>query len=213
MNIRELLLSANPVLPVLAISRLEDGIPLAEALFNSGLKVIEVTLRTESALEIIRELKKSLPQVKVGAGTVTNVAQLKELEQMGADFAVSPGSTPALLEAGKLVNLPFLPAISSVSEIMVGMDFGYETFKFFPAQASGGVSALKAFSGPFPNIKFCPTGGISENNYQDYLNLKNVLCIGGTWVAPADAIANQQWQRIEQICSTLTAQKKGQSGS
>jgi 2-dehydro-3-deoxyphosphogluconate aldolase/(4S)-4-hydroxy-2-oxoglutarate aldolase len=130
---------------------------------------------------------------------VTRVEQLKQLEDVGADFAISPGATPKLLEAGQQTSMPFLPAIASVSEMMQGLEMGYSHFKFFPAAASGGLSALKAFSGPFPDVKFCPTGGISVNDFTQYLALPSVVCVGGSWVVPADALNQGDWARIEQL--------------
>lgn len=197
-QVQDILERAFPVMPVLAVSRVEDAQPLARALKAGGLKVLEVTLRTSAAIDVIAEMKK-VDGIIVGAGTVTRVEQLKQLEDIGADFAISPGATPRLLEAGKQTSMPFLPAIASVSEMMQGLEMGYEHFKFFPAAASGGVSALKAFAGPFPDVKFCPTGGISVKDFTQYLALPNVVCVGGSWVVPADALNQGDWDRIEQL--------------
>lgn len=197
-SVSEILQQAYPVMPVLAVHRVEDARPLAEALQAGGLKVLEVTLRTEAAIDVIAEMKK-VEGVIVGAGTVTRVEQLKQLEEVGADFAISPGATPRLLDAGLQTSMPFLPAVASVSEMMQGMELGYTHFKFFPAAASGGVSALKAFAGPFPDVRFCPTGGISVKDFRDYLALDNVACVGGSWVVPADALNQGDWGRIEQL--------------
>ncbi|HET8904708.1 MAG TPA: bifunctional 4-hydroxy-2-oxoglutarate aldolase/2-dehydro-3-deoxy-phosphogluconate aldolase [Saccharospirillum sp.] len=197
-QVQDILERAFPVMPVLAVSRVEDAQPLARALKAGGLKVLEVTLRTSAAIDVIAEMKK-VDGIIVGAGTVTRVEQLKQLEAIGADFAISPGATPRLLEAGKQTSMPFLPAIASVSEMMQGLEMGYEHFKFFPAAASGGVSALKAFAGPFPDVKFCPTGGISVKDFTQYLALPNVVCVGGSWVVPADALNQGDWDRIEQL--------------
>ncbi|MCH8529259.1 MAG: bifunctional 4-hydroxy-2-oxoglutarate aldolase/2-dehydro-3-deoxy-phosphogluconate aldolase [Saccharospirillum sp.] len=197
-QVQSIMEQAYPVMPVLAVSRVEDAIPLAEALKAGGLTVLEVTLRTEAAIDVIAAMKQ-VEGVIVGAGTVTRVEQLKQLEAVGADFAISPGATPRLLEAGRQAAMPFLPAVASVSEMMQAMELGYEHFKFFPAASSGGVSALKAFAGPFPNVRFCPTGGISAKDFTDYLALPNVLCVGGSWVVPADALNQGDWQRIEQL--------------
>ncbi|WP_127555970.1 bifunctional 4-hydroxy-2-oxoglutarate aldolase/2-dehydro-3-deoxy-phosphogluconate aldolase [Saccharospirillum alexandrii] len=197
-QVQDILEHAFPVMPVLAVSRVEDAQPLARALKAGGLTVLEVTLRTSAAIDVIAEMKK-VEGIIVGAGTVTRVEQLKQLEAVGADFAISPGATPRLLEAGQQTSMPFLPAIASVSEMMQGLEMGYEHFKFFPAAASGGVSALKAFAGPFPDVKFCPTGGISVNDFTQYLALPNVVCVGGSWVVPADALNQGDWARIEQL--------------
>ncbi|MEX0623682.1 bifunctional 4-hydroxy-2-oxoglutarate aldolase/2-dehydro-3-deoxy-phosphogluconate aldolase [Saccharospirillum sp.] len=197
-QVQEILERAFPVMPVLAVSRVEDAVPLARALKAGGLTVLEVTLRTSAAIDVIAEMKK-VDGIIVGAGTVTRVDQLKQLEAIGADFAISPGATPRLLEAGQQTSMPFLPAIASVSEMMQGLEMGYEHFKFFPAAASGGVSALKAFAGPFPDVQFCPTGGISVNDFTQYLALPNVVCVGGSWIVPADALNQGDWDRIEQL--------------
>lgn len=197
-QVQSIMEQAYPVMPVLAVTRVEDAIPLAEALKAGGLTVLEVTLRTEAAIDVIAAMKQ-VEGVIVGAGTVTRVEQLKQLEAVGADFAISPGATPRLLEAGKQAAMPFLPAVASVSEMMQAMEMGYEHFKFFPAAASGGVSALKAFSGPFPDVRFCPTGGISARDFTEYLALPNVLCVGGSWIVPADALNQGDWKRIEQL--------------
>lgn len=197
-QVSDILQQAYPVMPVLAVNRVEDAIPLAQALKAGGLKVLEVTLRTEAAIDVIAAMKQ-VEGVIVGAGTVTRVDQLKQLEDVGADFAISPGATPRLLEAGRQAKMPFLPAIASVSEMMQGMELGYTHFKFFPAAASGGVSALKAFAGPFPDVRFCPTGGISVKDFRDYLALSNVSCVGGSWIVPADALNQGDWGRIEQL--------------
>ncbi|WP_028670387.1 bifunctional 4-hydroxy-2-oxoglutarate aldolase/2-dehydro-3-deoxy-phosphogluconate aldolase [Saccharospirillum impatiens] len=197
-QVQDILDHAFPVMPVLAVSRVEDAQPLARALKAGGLTVLEVTLRTSAAIDVIAEMKK-VEGIIVGAGTVTRVDQLKQLEAVGADFAISPGATPRLLEAGQQTSMPFLPAIASVSEMMQGLEMGYNHFKFFPAAASGGVSALKAFAGPFPDVQFCPTGGISVNDFTQYLALPNVACVGGSWVVPADALNQGDWGRIEQL--------------
>lgn len=197
-QVQEIMEQAFPVMPVLAVNRVEDAIPLAQALKAGGLRVLEVTLRTDAAIDVIAEMKK-VEGLIVGAGTVTRVEQLKQLEAVGADFAISPGATPRLLEAGRQASMPFLPAVASVSEMMQAMEMGYTRFKFFPAAASGGVSALKAFAGPFPDVQFCPTGGISVKDYCDYLALPNVLCVGGSWIVPADALNQGDWGRIEQL--------------
>ena len=183
-QVQDILEHAFPVMPVLAVARVEDAQPLARALKAGGLTVLEVTLRTSAAIDVIAEMKK-VEGIIVGAGTVTRVEQLKQLEAVGADFAISPGATPRLLEAGQQTSMP--------------LEMGYEHFKFFPAAASGGVSALKAFAGPFPDVKFCPTGGISVNDFTQYLALSNVVCVGGSWVVPADALNQGDWARIEQL--------------
>ncbi len=155
--------------------------PMAKALVAGGVRVLEVTLRTECALEAIRAIAKEVPEAIVGAGTVTNVEQLKAVTEAGAQFAISPGLTESLLKAATGEGtIPLIPGISTVSELMLGMQYGLKEFKFFPAEANGGVKALQAIAGPFGHIRFCPTGGISPANYRDYLALNSVLCIGGS---------------------------------
>ena len=188
-----------PIIPVISISAIEHAIPLCNALVEGGLKVLEITLRTEHGLESIRQVRQALPDAIVAAGTVTTKEQLVACEEAGAHLVVTPGCTPELLEAGMRGSIPILPGISSISEMMVGLERGYRRFKFFPAEASGGATALRAFSGPFPDIYFCPTGGIKLTNMHSYLDLKNVMCVGGTWLTPEDLIANSDWEGIKKI--------------
>lgn len=188
-----------PVVPVLVINDLATAVPLAEALVAGGLKVLEVTLRSDVAMDAIRNIKQNVPDAIVGAGTVVNETQLKKLEQLAADFAVSPGLTPRLLANAEHYQVPLLPGIANASQIMLGMEYGYENFKFFPAEVNGGVAALKSLGGPFSSIRFCPTGGVSEQNFKDYLALPNVECVGGTWVAPTELVENGKWDEIEQL--------------
>ncbi|NKF50692.1 bifunctional 4-hydroxy-2-oxoglutarate aldolase/2-dehydro-3-deoxy-phosphogluconate aldolase [Shewanella sp. WXL01] len=195
----------SPVVPVMVIERLEDAVPLAKALVAGGIKVLEVTLRTECALEAIAKIAKEVPEALVGAGTVLNEAQLNQAVEAGSQFIITPGATVDLLKAAKQGNVPLIPGVASISEVMVGMELGYTHFKFFPAEASGGVNALKSFGGPLSGIRFCPTGGISQSSYKDYLALKNVDCIGGSWIAPTDAVADKDWDRITQLCKDALA--------
>ncbi|MBU3023058.1 bifunctional 4-hydroxy-2-oxoglutarate aldolase/2-dehydro-3-deoxy-phosphogluconate aldolase [Aestuariibacter sp. A3R04] len=188
--------AAGPVVPVLVIKDLEKAVPLAKALMAGGIKVLEVTLRTPVALEVIRKIADEVPDAIIGAGTVTNAQQLKQVIEAGAKFAISPGLTENLLQAGKESQIPLIPGISSISDLMTAKDAGYDHLKFFPAEASGGVKAIKSISGPFPDITFCPTGGIGPANYNDYLALNSVKCVGGSWVAPDDAIENGDWDAI-----------------
>ena len=173
--------------------------PLAKALIAGGIKVLEVTLRTPVALDVIKKIADEVPEAIIGAGTVTNAQQLKQVVEAGAKFAISPGLTEALLEAGKGYDIPLIPGISSISDLMTAKDAGYDHLKFFPAEASGGVKALKSIGGPFPDVTFCPTGGIGPANYNDYLALSNVRCVGGSWVAPDDAIESGDWDKITQL--------------
>lgn len=195
------LLKQGPVVPVLVVNKLEHAVPLANALVKGGVRVLEVTLRTECALDVIREIATNVPDAIVGAGTVTTPEQLKAVEEAGAQFALSPGSTTELLEAGKSSPIALIPGISSTSELMKGIDNGYEAFKFFPAEASGGVKSIKSIGGPFPNVRFCPTGGINTGNFKDYLACGNVDCIGGSWLAPDSLVDAEKWDEITAICT------------
>jgi len=194
--------AAGPVVPVLVIHKVEHAVPLAHALISGGIKVLEVTLRTPAALEVIKAISKQVPDAIIGAGTVTNAQQLKEVTDAGAKFAISPGMTADLLAAGTQGCIPLIPGISSISDLMKAKDAGYADLKFFPAEASGGIKALKSIGGPFPDISFCPTGGIGPNNYRDYLALTNVKCVGGSWLAPDEAIANGDWDMITELANT-----------
>mgnify|MGYP000653869761 FL=1 len=187
------------VIPVLAIQRIEDAVPLARALFEGGLSVLEITLRTECALEAIRRISEALPQASIGVGTVLTPAQYRQAEEVGADFVVTPGTTEALYRYGVTSPVPMLPGVATVSELMTGWQYGYRRFKFFPAEASGGVKALKAFAGPLPEARFCPTGGIGINNAEDYLALKNVMCVGGSWLTPASLVEAEDWEAIRSL--------------
>lgn len=191
--------AAGPVVPVLVINDADKAVPLAKALMAGGIKVLEVTLRTPAALDVIKRIAQEVPDALIGAGTVTNAQQLKAVTEAGAKFAISPGMTAELLKAGQDGSIPLIPGISSTSDLMKGKDAGYTHMKFFPAEASGGIKAIKSISGPFPDVTFCPTGGISPSNYRDYLALKNVACVGGSWVAPDDAIEAGDWQRITDL--------------
>jgi 2-dehydro-3-deoxyphosphogluconate aldolase / (4S)-4-hydroxy-2-oxoglutarate aldolase len=202
------LFNQGPVVPVIVIKDLADAVPMAKALLAGGIKVLEVTLRTPVALDAIRLLAEQVPDAIVGAGTVTTPAQLQQVIDAGAKFAISPGLTRELLQAGKDSAIPLIPGIASISELMEGTGLGYTHFKFFPAEAAGGVKTLKSIHGPFADIRFCPTGGINENNFKDYLALPNVNCVGGSWIVPDDAVNNKDWPRITQLCQAAVAQAK-----
>jgi 2-dehydro-3-deoxyphosphogluconate aldolase/(4S)-4-hydroxy-2-oxoglutarate aldolase len=191
--------SAGPVVPVLVIKDVDYAVPLAKALIAGGIRVLEVTLRTDAALDVIKKIADEVPEAIIGAGTVTNREQLQQVTDAGAKFAISPGLTNDLLKAGNEGSIALIPGVSSISELMTAKDLGYTHLKFFPAEASGGVKALKAIGGPCPEITFCPTGGISPSNYNDYLALPNVKCAGGSWLAPEDAMASGDWEKITQL--------------
>ncbi|MEH6628036.1 MAG: bifunctional 4-hydroxy-2-oxoglutarate aldolase/2-dehydro-3-deoxy-phosphogluconate aldolase [Motiliproteus sp.] len=207
----EAIMNTSPVMPVLVIERVEDAVPLAKALVAGGLKVLEVTLRTDNALAAIAAIAAEVEGAVVGAGTVTESWQLQAVQEAGGVFAISPGATPALLEAGINTELPYLPAISTVSELMVAMGYGYRAFKFFPAETNGGTPALKSIAGPFPQVKFCPTGGIGADNFLNYLALPNVSCVGGSWVVPAELIRQHDWAGITALAVAAVKQATEQA--
>ena len=178
------LFSASPVIPVLVINEIEQALPLAEALFKGGMKVLEITLRTPVALDVVHLLTTKYPEALIGVGTVTTPAQLDAAIDAGAKFAISPGQTQELLLAGRKASIPLIPGVASVSDLMAGISLGFSHFKLFPAAVVGGIAMLRALYGPFPQARFCPTGGINQDNYHEYLALPNVPCVGGSWVVP-----------------------------
>lgn len=200
------LLGLAPVLPVLSIQRLEDAVPLARALVDAGLPVLEVTLRSAVALDAIRAIAREVPAAVVGAGTVLDATTLAAVAEAGAAFAISPGATEALYVAAARSALAWIPAVASASEIMRGLEHGHRRFKFFPAEAAGGIGALRAFAGPFPQVRFCPTGGIDAERAPAYLALPNVIAVGGSWMVPAAALQARDWDQIgtlAQACARL----------
>lgn len=190
------ILRRAPVLPVLAVDRLEQAVALARCLVDAGLPVLEVTLRTPVALDAIRAIRAAVPDAIVGAGTVLDAAQLEAVEAAGVSFAISPGASAALYEDARNSAIPLLPGIATASELMDGMTRGWRHFKFFPAAAMGGVATLKAFAGPFPEARFCPTGGIHPGNAADYLAQPNVLTVGGSWMVPGELLAASDWPAV-----------------
>lgn len=193
------LLAGNTVIPVIVIDRVEDAVPLAKALIAGGLNVLEVTLRTAAAEEGIRQIVQQVPGAIVGTGTVCTADQVKLSEDLGCQFMVSPGSTDKLLAAAADSSIGLLPGISSASEMMRCMEHGYRDFKFFPAEAAGGSAMIKSLYGPFSEARICPTGGIGLHNVMEYLSLPNVLCVGGSWICPAQLVRDQRWDEIEQL--------------
>lgn len=198
----ELILARAPVIPVLTIEREEDAVPLARALVAGGLVVLEVTLRTQAALAAMRAIANEVPDAVLGAGTVLHQRDYDAALSAGARFALSPGYVPDLKP---VADAPFIPGIATATELMHGLDDGYTAFKFFPAAALGGPAALSALGGPLPAARFCPTGGINLKNASDYLTLANVLCVGGSWVAPQDAVRSGEWARIEALAVEASA--------
>jgi 2-dehydro-3-deoxyphosphogluconate aldolase/(4S)-4-hydroxy-2-oxoglutarate aldolase len=183
----------------MVIQNLDDAVPLANALVAGGIKVLEITLRTPIALDAIRLISQEVKEAIVGAGTITTPEQLKAAEDAGAVFAISPGLTPSLLTAAKAGSIALIPGIASLSELMLGMEYGLDHFKFFPAEAAGGIPMLKSIAGPIPQVTFCPTGGISPENYNAYLKLSNVACVGGSWLVPADAVKSKNWSKVTEL--------------
>lgn len=194
-----------PVIPVITIAALEDAVPLARALAGNGLPVLEVTLRTDCALEAIARIAAEVPEACVGAGTVLSAADLAAVERAGARFAISPGVTETLYDAGAASGIPLIPGIATAGELMRGLERGWRRFKFFPAESSGGIGALKGFAGPLPMARFCPTGGIDAGKAPAYLALPNVACVGGSWMLPADALAARDWARIGDLAREAAA--------
>ncbi len=198
-----------PVVPVLVIKDLAKAVPLARALVAGGLNVLEITLRSDVALSAIEAIQNEVPDAIVGAGTVINEKQLCELDNLKVQFAVSPGITTQLLASAQHYKVALLPGVANASQIMTGLEFGYQNFKFFPAETSGGIPALKAFAGPFESIRFCPTGGISPMTFKEYLSLPNVECVGGTWVAPNHLVDAEDWDAIESLAREAVNWNKG----
>ena len=199
------LLSVSPVVPVVVVEDEAQAAPLASALLRGGIAVVEVTLRTAAGLPAIRRIAEEVPQVLVGAGTVTTPQQAAEAAEAGARFLVTPGSPSRLLDAALDTGLPVLPGASTLTETMSLLERGLDTAKFFPAESAGGASYLRAVAGPLPEVMFCPTGGITPANAPDYLALANVGCVGGSWIAPADALRSGDWQRIERLAAQAAA--------
>lgn len=200
MNIDDILARA-PVIPVIVIERLEDAVPLAQALVDGGLPVLEVTLRSAVAMQAVREIAISVSGASVGVGTVTRAEQFATAKDAGAQFAVSPGLTDSLASASRDLEMPFLPGVFTPSDVMRAQERGYRALKLFPAQQAGGIAMLKALYGPLPEVRFCPTGGIGADDFTDFLALPNVACVGGSWVCPKSAVENRDWEQIRRLAS------------
>ncbi|MCE2857308.1 MAG: bifunctional 4-hydroxy-2-oxoglutarate aldolase/2-dehydro-3-deoxy-phosphogluconate aldolase [Comamonadaceae bacterium] len=188
-----------PVIPVIVLNDVAHAVPMARALVAGGIRMLEVTLRTSQALACIEAIAKQVPEAIVGAGTVRNAADAKAAANAGAKFAVSPGYTPAVGQACRDEGLSLLPGVATGSEIMMAQEDGYTELKFFPAMQAGGPAMLKAWGGPFFDVRFCPTGGVTVQNASEFLSLSNVACVGGTWLVPAEALAKGDWARIEML--------------
>lgn len=202
------MLQRAPVIPVYTPANVEEAVQVARALVRGGLPLIEVTLRTPVALAALRAMVDAEPGAIVGAGTVLTATQLKEARAAGAAFAVSPGATPALLQAAVDEGLPFLPGIATASDLMRGLEHGLDCFKFFPAAQAGGPAMLQSLGGPFPQVVFCPTGGIGVDTAPDYLRLPNVRCVGGSWLTPKALLASGDWHEVEFLARAAAALKR-----
>ena len=197
---------ACPLIPVVVIDRLDDAVPLAEALLQGGISALEITLRTPVACEAISAMKSALPDAVIGAGTVSSGEAYGAAVQAGADFVVSPGATDQLFKTAAAHAVPFLPGAVTGSEVLRAMEFGYAALKFFPAEAAGGTPALQALSGPFPDVYFMPTGGVTPHNVGTYLQLQNVCAVGGSWLTPRELLIDQQWEALCQLAADSVAQ-------
>ena len=195
----------GPVIPVIVLQRVADAVPLAEALLAGGVKVLEVTLRTDVALACIEAIAKQLPEALVGAGTIRNAADARAARDAGSRFAVSPGYTSDVGKACRELALPLLPGVATASEVMTAQADGHDFLKFFPAQQAGGIPMLKALGGPFPDVAFCPTGGITPETAPQFLALPNVKVCGGSWLTPADAVEKGDWARITRLAREASA--------
>ncbi|GGH96488.1 bifunctional 4-hydroxy-2-oxoglutarate aldolase/2-dehydro-3-deoxy-phosphogluconate aldolase [Arthrobacter liuii] len=198
-------LRVSPVIPVVTIDDPQDAVPLARALADGGVKIIELTLRTDSALTSLKLIAEEVPEILAGAGTILRPAQADAAVQAGAKFLVSPGVTPALLTAMLSLDVPVLPGVATVGEVLAVLEQGLDAMKFFPAGPAGGPSYLAAVGAPIPDVQFCPTGGISLAAAPDYLRLPNVACVGGSWLTPADAVAAKDWGRITKLANGAAA--------
>lgn len=199
------ILHASPVMPVIVVKRLADAVPLARALVAGGIRVLEVTLRTPVALDAIRLMREAVPEAIVGAGTATRPSEYAAAVAAGASFVISPGLSAELAACAWEATVPLLPGVMTPSEVMRARDAGFSRMKLFPAREAGGIGFLKALSGPFPDVVFCPTGGITPDSAPDYLALANVACIGGSWLAPEALLAAGNWSGIEELARQAAA--------
>lgn len=193
------IMRASPVIPVIAIDNLEQAVPLAKALVAGGIRVLEVTLRTEHGIPAIRAMAQQVPDAIVGVGTLTQPEEFAAAREAGAVFGVSPGLTPSLIDAAKRSGLPLLPGVMTPSEIMAAREAGFRQLKLFPAVPAGGLGMLNAIAGPLPDVTFCPTGGISQETAAQFLACKNVACVGGSWLTPKDAMKAGDWAKITEL--------------
>lgn len=199
------ILNIGPVIPVISVAELDTAVDLAQALVAGGVRTLEITLRTPAALSAIERIVKAVPEAVVGAGTVINAEQLRAVADAGAQFAISPGLNVQFAEAVVQSSIPVIPGVATAGELMLALEYGLDMLKLFPAEAVGGRALLKSFHGPFPQVKFCPTGGINLAGASDYLALPNVLCVGGSWLAPQPVVAQRNWREITRLASEAAA--------
>ncbi|PID46740.1 MAG: keto-deoxy-phosphogluconate aldolase [Proteobacteria bacterium] len=202
-------LGNNPVIPVLVVENVDHAVPMAKALVAGGLTALEVTLRTASALQVVKRIANDVPEVIIGVGTVVRAEQFEQVKKVGAQFVVSPGCTETLAKAAQDADMPFLPGAVTASEIIAAMELGISDLKFFPAGTSGGAAALKSFSSVFPDVRFCPTGGVKAVNMADYLSLPNVAAVGGSWLVNSELLNSGNWSEITRLASSAKAQAEG----
>ena len=205
LTMEQVLKRARPVLPVLVIEDASLALDLAGALYAGGVEVLEVTLSTPHALDALAAIRKELPQLLVGAGTLIHTEQFLEARDAGAQFVVSPGCTERLAAAAEDSGLPYLPGVMTPSEVLLALEYGYRSLKLFPANGSTSVKMLKSFKGPFTGIRFCPTGGVTPDNLLSFLRLPNVACVGGTWIAPSNLVRARAWDQITQLAAEARA--------
>ncbi len=193
------IMNSSPIVPVMVINNVEHAVPLAKALVKGGITVLEITLRTEAALESITRIKAEVPDAIVGAGTIINIDTLNKAIAAGAEFIVSPGTTDTMIDAALATGVPLLPGVANPSEAMRLLEKGITEMKFFPAEAAGGIPMLKSIGAPIPQITFCPTGGVNQKNVKDYYNLPNVACVGGSWMCAANLVDSENWDEITRL--------------
>jgi len=198
----------SKVLPVIVLQSAEEAVPLANAMLEGGIDVLEITLRSKAGLPAIEAIAKALPEVAVGAGTVLSAADLRAARDAGAQFALSPGATPDLLQAGQTTGIPFVPGVMTPSEVLSALSAGFELLKLFPAAQAGGLGMLRALAGPFPQLRFCPTGGITLENFGAFLALPNVSIVGGSWLTPASMVQSKDWAGLQRLAQQATDETK-----
>lgn len=204
------LLNGQKIVPVVVIENKQEALGLAQALIDGGIQVIEITLRNSYGIQAITDVKNAFPDMLTLAGTVNNAQTMLDVMAAGADGIISPGITDSLLRTALEKKIPYLPGVATASEVLTAMEYGLSECKLFPATVVGGVSALKAFSGPLSKMKFCPTGGVEKDNFKDFLALPNVMCVGGSWIAPSSLIAQADWQGISELCQATLASIEAQ---